>query len=176
MSKNDKIVKKTPQSQELNNVDGTSFLLHTAKVQQLQPIDMNNPDEVAERVNEYFNLIVKDKVEPSIAGLALALHTPRTRVQKIALDETHPSQKVLLDAVQMLEAYLVDRMSSNGINYVSGIFLLKSCYGYREQQELTVNIKSPFGELQSKEDIAKKYIEATAEEIIDEDIDLDNDE
>ena len=51
-------------------------------------------------------------------------------------------------------------MQNGKINPVSGIFLLKNNWGYRDEKEVTVKPSNGFGAETSPEELQKKYIDS----------------
>ena len=125
--------------------DNQKFLSHALAVHNMPPIDTSDPEQVKQRIADYFTLCVQNDVKPTVKGFLNAL-----RVAKSTLWEwknggfragTH--QQIICDAYDVLEALWEDYMMNGKINPVSGIFLGKNNFGYRDTQEyvLTPNQK-----------------------------------
>ena len=65
-------------------------------------------------------------------------------------------------AYNLMEVQWEDYMQNGKINPVSGIFLGKNNYGYRDQQEVVLTPNSPLGSDVASEDIEKKYLDSVA--------------
>ena len=57
--------------------ENTKYISHDMKLYRLPDIDINNPEEVQNRINKYFDICSEDDVKPSIASLALCFHMSR---------------------------------------------------------------------------------------------------
>lgn len=125
--------------------DNTKYLSHALAVRSMPPIEIADPVQVQNRINEYFALCVQNDMKPSATGFRNAL-----RVAKSTLWEwrqgnyrkgTH--QAIICEAYDVLEALWEDYMQNGKINPVSGIFLGKNNFGYQDKQEyvLTPNQK-----------------------------------
>lgn len=146
--------------------DNNKYLSHALAVHDLPAIDTSDPVQVKQRIDEYFQLCVEHDMKPSVKGFLNAL-----RVAKSTLWEwktggyragTH--QKIICDAYDVLEALWEDYMMNGKINPVSGIFLGKNNFGYKDQQE---HILTPNQYQVSQEDV--KLISAKYEELPDVD-------
>lgn len=125
--------------------DNTKYLSHALAVRSMPPIEIADPVQVQNRINEYFALCVQNDMKPSATGFRNAL-----RIAKSTLWEwrqgnyrkgTH--QAIICEAYDVLEALWEDYMQNGKINPVSGIFLGKNNFGYQDKQEyvLTPNQK-----------------------------------
>lgn len=125
--------------------DNTKYLSHALAVRELPPIDIANPEQVRNRISEYFTLCAQNDMKPSVTGFRNALRIGRTTLwewkQGNYRADTH--QAIILEAYDMLEALWEDYMMNGKINPVSGIFLGKNNFGYQDKQEyvLTPNQK-----------------------------------
>lgn len=117
--------------------DNSKFLRHALTIREWPLIDVNDPVQVQNRINEYFTLCVADDIKPTVKGFLNSL-----RVAKSTLWEwknggyragTH--QAIICEAYDVLEALWEDYMMNGKINPVSGIFLGKNNFGYQDKQE-----------------------------------------
>jgi hypothetical protein len=146
--------------------DNTKFLSHALAIRNMPDIDTSDPVQVKQRIDDYFTLCVQSDVKPSVKGFLNSL-----RVAKSTLWEwrqgnyragTH--QQIICEAYDVLEALWEDYMMNGKINPVSGIFLGKNNFGYKDQQE---HILTPNQYQISQEDV--KLISAKYEELPDVD-------
>ena len=150
-----------------NNGDNTKYLSHNLQISNLPSIDTADPQQVESRIEEYFTICAQNDMKPSMAGLALAIGVSRQTLWHWSIgdirEETHfnPIKK----AVQILDAQMVDYMQNGKINPVSGIFLLKNNFGYKDQQDLVVTPNVPLGEKGNIEEIRGRYIDVLPEEL-----------
>lgn len=142
--------------------DNAKFLQHALTIRAWPLIDITDPEQVTNRINQYFTLCVADDIKPSVKGFLNSL-----RVAKSTLWEwkqgnfragTH--QAIICEAYDVLEALWEDYMQNGKINPVSGIFLGKNNFGYQDKQEyvLTPNQNG---------EVDPKAIEAKYEELPD---------
>ena len=127
-------VSKPQPGENANNVK------HTMKVASLPLIDQTDKNEVAERIEQYFDLCIEDDMRPTVAGLALALGTNRTslfewkagKIQRIPEDVT-----ALVDrAIAILNAEQEEAVANSG-NIVGSIFLMKNSFEeYTDKREV----------------------------------------
>lgn len=134
--------RKEAMTPHLEPGDAGKFLSNSMQVAALPSIDTNNANEVANRINEYFNISIANDVKPSVAGLALALHTERQTLWRwINGIESNKPQEVrdtIKRAMAVLNLQMEDYMQNGKINPVSGIFLMKNNMGYQDKQEVVV--------------------------------------
>lgn len=166
MAKQDEI--RLPKTKNANSSDlaepgdNTKFLSHALAIRSMPEIDTSDPVQVRQRISDYFTLCVQNDIKPTVKGFLNSL-----RVAKSTLWEwkqgnfragTH--QQIICEAYDVLEALWEDYMMNGKINPVSGIFLGKNNFGYKDQQEyvLTPNQKQI-----APEDV--KIIESKYEEL-----------
>lgn len=168
---------KRPNSSKNRSVqtepgDNTKYLSHNLQIAQLPSIDTADPKQVEQRIFEYFSICNENDMKPSMASLALALGVSRNTLWEWSIggfrSATH--YDVIKKAVQMLDAQMVDYMQNGKINPVSGIFLMKNSFGYKDQQEVVVTPQTPLGEQVGAEELRDKYIKGLPEESIPIDI------
>ena len=128
----------------------TKILKKNLKIAFLPEIDMNDPEQVQKRIEEYFGIEAEYGNKPSVVGLGLALNgMDRRRLWEIVTGKygntggaiTRLPKTVtdlLKKAYTVLEQNWNDYMQSGKINPVSGIFLGKNHFGYQDKQEYVV--------------------------------------
>lgn len=135
------------------------------QVAQLPNIDLTDVNQVERRIQEYFQIEHSYGNRPTVAGMAMSLNgMDRRRLWEIVNDAPTNGRgdKVLLpkqtsDTVKKYYAILTnlweDYMQSGKINPVSGIFLGKNNFGYKDQTEyvLTPNQQPDFNEQQIRD-------------------------
>lgn len=129
---------------DVEDGDNARFLAVSMELFNLPSIDIKNPDEVDKRLNEYFMIYHKADLKPTVAGMAMALGIDRRRLWEIKTDNdkayalpTLVSDKIK-KAYAILETQWENYMQQGKINPVSGIFLAKNNFGYRDQQEMVL--------------------------------------
>lgn len=135
--------------------DNSKYLGHALTIMRMPLIDLNNPEEVRERCEWYFNHCFNNDMKPTVSGLCNAFKISRTTLLewKRGTYRAGTHQAIILEAYALLENMWEDYMQNGKINPVSGIFLGKNNYGYADKQEyvLTPN--------QQQETIDPKLIE-----------------
>jgi hypothetical protein len=74
------------------------------------------------------------------------------------------NRNLIKKARAILEELWEDYMLNGKINPVTGIFLGKNHFGYKDQQEVVVTPQTPLGEQTSAEELRDKYIKGLPEE------------
>ena len=128
---------------ELNFEPGENnrFLAHAIEIYNLPSIDLNNAEQVKERIMDYFKICLKNDMKPNIAGVANALSISRQYLWEIANGKT-PKNKDVVDTIKKVQ-YLIcqqmeDFMQNGKINPVAGIFLMKNNLNYKDEQEIVL--------------------------------------
>ena len=116
----------------------TKLIQHLRKVACLGPrLNLNEDTQgVRERIAMYFELCEEDDIKPTVEGLAASLGLTRMGLYYWRIGQNgknEETRKVLNDAVSVLSALMASYMSEGMINPVSGIFLMRNNYGYRNE-------------------------------------------
>ena len=134
----------------------------------LPDIDLNDPQQVQERINYYFALVTGNGNRPTVAGLGLALNgMDRKRLWEIRTGNfgntrgtTASLPKTVTDiikkAYKTMEELWENYMQTGRINPVSGIFLGKNNFGYQDKQDVVITPNNPESDYSAK-DIADRY-------------------
>lgn len=118
--------------------ENTKYILHDMKLSSLPAIDVNNPDQMQQRITDYFRICSEDDIKPSVSSLGLAFGISRITLfkwingqapQALANNE---SRNTLKRAYDSINSYYEHMLNNGKINPVSGIFLLKNNYGYQD--------------------------------------------
>lgn len=154
----------------LEDGDNTKFMTVQMALLNLPDIDMENPEEVQTRLNEYFALYAQYDMKPTVAGMAIALNGHNRQWlyavthdvasggagYKIALS---PSVAVLIKkAYFLLENLWESYMNSGKVNPVAGIFLGKNNYGYQDKTEYVLTPNQQSDNDYSADEIRERYI------------------
>jgi len=166
----------TPSSDKaliVNPGDNARYIQNNLEIMNLPKIDINDPVQVADRCNEYFQIRFRQDMKPTVAGLAMSLGIDRRTLWCIVNNQPRNGQGIMIKlnpdssdwikkAYNLMEVQWEDYMQNGKINPVSGIFLGKNNYGYRDQQEVVLTPNSPLGSDVASEDIEKKYLDSVA--------------
>ena len=157
---------------DLEPGDNTKFLMVQMELFNMPNIDLENVEEVQQRLSDYFALYEQADMKPTVAGMALCLNgMSRQTLRAIAKDlptggagyktalppEVATSIKKAYDLMENLwEAY----MNSGKINPVSGIFLGKNNFGYQDKTEYVLTPNTNTDNDYSADEIRERYIAA----------------
>jgi len=126
-------------------------------------IDINNEDQLRERISKYFGFCVTNNIKPSVAGLALALNVSKETIFRMVRGDITSERKYTASTVKIIrKIYLLfdslwtDYMQHGQINPASGIFLGKNLFGYRDVVEAVVS-PGASASLPTPEELASKY-------------------
>lgn len=141
-----------------------------AMIMQLGKVDLTDIEAVKQRFQEYFDICEATATKPGVAGLSAALQIHRRQLLHIISDPKQAnglyygaSEEVrdLIRAYYMsLEAMWEDYMQQGQVNPVTGIFLGKNNFGYRDQTDMVVTPQSDTQKLDADE-IRQRYLTAT---------------
>ena len=138
----------------------SALIRKNLEIARLPKIDMKDPEAVEERILQYFEIEEAYGNKPTFSGMGIALNgldrvtlhgiitgnygNTRGEVTRLPISVTNVIKKYHAILGQMWEEY----MQNGKINPVSGIFLGKNNYGYRDQTEyvLTPNTQTDFSE------------------------------
>ena len=145
--------------------DNARYIRHNMEMFNWGKVDFKNPDEVEDRVLQYFKHCYDDDMKPSVAGLALALGIDRRRLWELGQLENNRTEVqttpevrgIIKKAYVMLNSQMEDYMMGGKIHPVAGIFLMKNNMDYKDQSELTLTPNMPLSEPNQIIDIQKKY-------------------
>ena len=185
MAKNDdvveQIVKKKPRGG--NNIltdaalnvqpgDNTKYVLLGARLFNLPPIDLKDPEQVTERLNEFFQIHAEADMKPTVSGMGMALGLDRRRLweiksgnfgtQKSLADLPTPTKDSIKRAYEYMEILWENYMQNGKINPVSGIFLGKNNFGYQDKTEYVVTPNMQSDSDYNAEDIKRRYLTDSA--------------
>lgn len=147
--------------------DNRKYLQHTMRMWDWPEVDMREPEQVSERIRQYFGICIEDDMKPSVADMACAFGVDRTTLWKWlnGIDSAYipaQSRHLIKKAYQNLNAQMENYMQNGKINPVAGIFLMKNNMGYQDKQEVVLTPNNQLGEAASAEELQQKYIEAAA--------------
>ena len=148
--------------------DNTKFLMANVELMNMPDIDIKNPEEVQQRVNDYFKLYASYDMKPTVAGLGMALGMDRRRLWEIKTGALVGGQSqqhlppetmdIIKKAYKLMENLWETYMNSGKINPVSGIFLGKNNFGYQDKTEYVLTPNQKQDSDYDAEDIRKRYL------------------
>lgn len=125
----------------------------------LPEINIRNPHEVEARIDEYFDFCETNNRPPNMVGLGnwLGVGVGTIGRWKNGDWEVDSVGEVVQRALSVIEESLVSQVQDNPKAMVGGMFLLKSMFHYREQQDIVITTGQQKEEL-SADEIAKRYL------------------
>jgi hypothetical protein len=132
----------------LDEGDNTKYLSLGMELFNLKPIDLKEPEQVSQRLNEFFEIHARYDMKPTVAGMGMALGLDRRRLWEIKTGNfgTQKSLEALptltkdfiKKGYEYMEILWENYMQNGKINPVSGIFLGKNNFGYQDKQEMVI--------------------------------------
>ena len=150
--------------------DNTRFLMANIELMNMPNIDIKNPEEVQQRVNDYFKLYGSYDMKPTVAGLGMALGLDRRRLWEIKTGNYTSStpklppevEDTIKKAYKLMENLWETYMNSGKINPVSGIFLGKNNFGYQDKTEYVLTPNQKQESDYNADEISKRYLNDSA--------------
>ena len=147
--------------------DNAKYLALGMKLFSLPPIDLKDPEQVNNRLMEFFQIHVDADMKPTVSGMGMALGLDRRRLWEIK-SGNFGTQKSLSElptltkdsikrAYEYMEILWENYMQNGKINPVSGIFLGKNNFGYQDKTEYVVTPNVNNDSDYSKDDIMARY-------------------
>ena len=147
--------------------DNTKYLSLGMELFNLPAIDLKEPEQVVDRLNEFFEIHARYDMKPTVAGMGMALGLDRRRLWEIktgnfgtqkGLSELPTMTKdSIKKAYEYMEILWENYMQNGKINPVSGIFLGKNNFGYQDKTEYVVTPNTNADSDYSTDDIRKRY-------------------
>lgn len=141
----------------------SKLITQAMQLANLGPIDLQDPEQVRERIQLFFTVMAETDTKPTVAGLSMALNNMgRFTLQKIARGQSgkgvYPDETLHLiaSAYSVMEELWEGYMLHGQINPVNGIFLGKNHYGYQDRSEVVVSPGLPESQ-PNLEKLADKY-------------------
>ena len=159
--------------------DNAKYIAVSMKLFNMTKVDLHKPEEVQERLSEYFQIHFDADLKPTVAGMAMALGIDRRRLWEIKSGNHHTSTGLtdlptlttdsIKKAYDFMENLWENYMQNGKINPVSGIFLGKNNFGYQDKTEYVVTPNTHNDSDYSADDIRKRYLtdSATLEQLSD---------
>lgn len=170
------VVKKKPRGKNIGETlapvtepgDNQKYIGVSMKLFNLPSIDLKDPEQVQDRLNEYFKIQFDADVKPTVAGMAMALGIDRRRLWEIRSGVSTSNRWVeelptltkdsIKKAYDFMENLWENYMQNGKINPVSGIFLGKNNFGYQDKTEYVVTPNVNNDSDYNAEDIRSRYL------------------
>lgn len=144
--------------------DNSRYIRHAMVAWNLPPIDISDPEQVQQRITDYFDYCEQNDRKPQLVGMAnwlgVSRETLNTWKRGEYRSETHSD--IIKKAVDVLEEIWADYMQNGKINPASGIFLGKNFFGYKDVQDVVVTPNNPLDNLNGDQ-ARKRYQDALPE-------------
>lgn len=152
--------------------DNARFMSVNMVLFNMPDIDLENVEEVRQRLNDYFELYTQNDMKPTVAGMALALNGMSRRTLWAIVNDAPtggagyrtalPSEVAssIKKAYKMMENLWETYMNSGKVNPVAGIFLGKNNYGYQDKTEYVLTPNAGQESEYSADEIRERYIAA----------------
>ena len=147
--------------------DNTKYLALGMKLFNLPPIDLKDPEQVNDRLNEFFKIHADADMKPTVSGMGMALGLDRRRLWEIKTGNFNgngkysnlptSTQDFIKRAYEYMEILWENYMQNGKINPVSGIFLGKNNFGYQDKTEYVVTPNVNNDSDYNKDDIMARY-------------------
>ena len=170
------VVKKKPRGKNIGETlapvtepgDNQKYIGVSLQLFNLPTIDLRKPEQVEERLSEYFKIHFEADLKPTVAGMAMALGIDRRRLWEIKTGASTSNRWVeelptltkdsIKKAYDFMENLLEHYMHNGKINPVSGIFLGKNNFGYQDKTEYVVTPNVNNDSDYNAEDIRARYL------------------
>lgn len=152
--------------------DNTKFMTVQMALFNMPDIDMENVEEVQQRLNDFFALYTEADMKPTVAGMALALNGMSRRTLWAIVNDTPTGgagyktalprevASSIKKAYKIMENLWETYMNSGKVNPVAGIFLGKNNYGYQDKTEYVLTPNARDESDYSADEIRERYIAA----------------
>ena len=144
--------------------DNAKYVMLGARLFNLPSIDLKDPQQVNDRLNEFFRIHAEADMKPTVSGMGMALGLDRRRLWEIktgnakALDLPTLTSDSIKKAYEYMEILWENYMQNGKINPVSGIFLGKNNFGYQDKTEYVVTPNVNNDSDYNADDIRKRYL------------------
>ena len=135
---------------------------HTMGLALMKPLEVWDEKHIGRRTMEYLEKCKEDGVRVNLSSYALSLGTTPDGLNEMMCDKsrTQESRNAIQKGVAMVESVMIEMMMEQRINPVTGIFLLKNHFGYKDQSEISFK-----GHIETD----KKTLQAKYKAVVDED-------
>lgn len=145
--------------------DNARYVRYALAAWDLPPIDISDPEQVKERIGQYFRHCVENDRKPQIVGMCNWLGISRQALNEwrngVTRSSTHGD--IVKRACAMIEEMWADFMLNGKINPASGIFLSKNWFDYKDVADVVVTPNNPMQDLNA-EDARKRLVEGIPDE------------
>lgn len=145
--------------------DNSRYLRLALASWDLPPIDISDPEQVKQRISDYFKHCAENDRKPNVVGMANWLGVSRETLNLWKRGEyraeTHLN--IIKKAMSVIEEQWVDYMMNGKVNPASGIFIGKNHLQYSDTQNIVLTPNNPLDNM-SDDESRKRLTEAIPEE------------
>ena len=167
------VVKKKPRGKNIGETlapitepgDNAKYIGVSLQLFNMSKVDLHKPEDVQERLAEYFQIHFDADLKPTVAGMAMALGIDRRRLWEIKTNVPDRNQDIptltrdrIKKAYDFMENLWENYMQNGKINPVSGIFLGKNNFGYQDKTEYVLTPNTNNDSDYNADDIRKRYL------------------
>lgn len=145
--------------------DNSKFIRHALASWNLPPIDISDPNQVEQRLSDYFQYCVDNDRKPQVVGMCNWLGISRQTLNEWKNGDVRKTTHgdIVKKAYDIIEEMWADFMQSGKINPATGIFLAKNWYGYKDVADVVVTPQNPLQNMDT-ETARKRLIEGVPDE------------
>lgn len=131
----------------------------------LPPIDISDPKQVEDRINQYFDFCEHNDRKPNMVGMAnwIGIDRDTLTLWKKGDYRSGTHFGMIKKYVDLLEEMWIDYMQNGKVNPASGIFLGKNLFSYKDTQDVILTPNNPLDNM-SDDESRKRLTEAIPEE------------
>lgn len=124
-----------------------NIMHHNFQLYKMPKIDCNDISQLTERIDLYFSLCSQNDIFPSVSGFAFSLGIDRQLLWYWLNNPGNCAIKnsecfdIIKKVYRLINTQYEDMMNTGKINPVSGIFLMKNNFGYKDQTDHTITAK-----------------------------------
>lgn len=107
-------------------------------LRKLPPVHKNNPAEVRERLDHYFQYCADYGQKPSVEGLVLSTGVSRQTLWQWENDEKSKSGELVRRAKELINAMLVSWTMDGKLNAIFSIWLQKNHFSYSDNKVIEI--------------------------------------
>ena len=131
----------------------------------LPPIDISDPEQVKQRIGEYFRHCVENDRRPQIISLCNWLGINRNTLNEWKNGDVRAATHgdIVKKAYDLMEEMWTDYMTNGKLSPPTGIFLAKNWFGYKDVADVVVTPNNPMQGLNAEE-ARKRLVDGVPDE------------
>lgn len=146
--------------------DNAKYLRFALMTLDLPPINISDPEQVKNRILEYFYSCIDKDMKPNVLGMANWLGVSRKTIERWKNGDCRERehQRVMEWAYGILEGQWMEFMMNGKVNPASGIFIGKNHFGYRDTIDIAPTKAPPLGEMEDRKALEARILDADVED------------